>query len=94
VGQGAFEFPYVRDEFLAASPPLPFDLTNPAFRPPPFSTTIDTNVLQVGAVDPNLRLPYTLQWNAAIERELGTKQTLTATYVGSDGARATAAGQN
>jgi hypothetical protein len=85
VGQGAFAFPYERDEFIAASPPLPFDLANPAFLPPPFSTTIDTNVLSVSAVDPNLRLPYTMQWNAAIERELGTKQTLTATYVGSDG---------
>ena len=36
------------------------------------------------AVDPNLRVPFTMQWNAAIERELGAKQTLTATYVGSD----------
>jgi TonB-dependent receptor-like protein len=78
-------FPYSRNEFIDASPPLPFDLTNPAFGPPPFSTTIDANVLYMSAVDPNLRLPYTLQWNAAIEREIGANQTLTATYVGSDG---------
>jgi hypothetical protein len=59
-------------------------LTSPAFQPPPFSTTIDANVLHVSAVDPNLRLPFTLQWNAAIERELGANQRLTATYVGAD----------
>jgi hypothetical protein len=36
--------------------------------------------------DPNLRLPYSMQWNLAIEQALGTKQTLTLNYVGS-GAR-------
>ena len=87
VGKAAFEFPYLREKFISASPPLPFDLSNPAFQPPPFSTTIDANVLFMNAVDPNLRLPYTLQWNAAIERGLGANQALTATYVGSDGRR-------
>ena len=85
VGGSAFEFPYVRKKFVHASSPLPFDLSNSAFQLPPFSTTIDTNVLRLNAVDPNLRLPYTLQWNAAIEQGMGTNQTLTATYVGSDG---------
>ena len=37
------------------------------------------------AVDPNLRLPVTYQWNAAIERALGTQQSMTATYVGANG---------
>src|SRR5258707_6431872 len=41
----------------------------------------------MGAVDPNLRLPYTLQWNAAIQRELGANQTVTATYVGASANR-------
>ena len=84
VGQAAFGFPYSRSQFINASPPLPFDVSNPAFRPPPFSTAIDPNVFQMSAVDPNLRLPYTMQWNAAIERDLGVKQMLTATYVGAD----------
>jgi hypothetical protein len=79
--------PYTRNNFLTAPPPLPFDLSNPVFQPPPFSTTINANVLGLTAVDPNLSLPFTLQWNAAIERELGANQTLTATYVGSDGRR-------
>jgi outer membrane receptor protein involved in Fe transport len=87
VGRSAFEFPYLRERFISASPPLPFDLSNPAFQPPPFSTTIDANVLFMNAVDPNLCLPYTLQWNAAMERGLGANQALTATYVGSNGRR-------
>jgi len=60
---------------------------NPAFQLPPFSTTIDANVLFLSAVDPNLRLPFTLQWNAAMQRRLSANQTLTATYVGANGSR-------
>jgi len=63
---------------------VPFDLTNPAFQPPPFSTAINSNVLNLSAVDPNLYLPLTLQWNAAIERDLGANQTLQVTYVGAN----------
>jgi hypothetical protein len=78
--------PYQRSTTLGP-PPVAFDVSDPAFLPPPFSTTINANVLGLSAVDPNLSLPFTLQWNAAIERELGLNQTLTATYVGSDGRR-------
>jgi len=84
VGQAAFGFPYARSRFIFASPSLPFDVSNPAFQPPPFSTTIDSSVFQLTAVDPNLSLPFTMQWNIAIQRDFGAKQTLTATYVGSD----------
>jgi hypothetical protein len=89
LGYGSFggvpyDFPYLRERIAPFSPPVPFDLTNPVFGPPPFSTTIDANVLYLTAVDPNLRLPLTLQWNAAIQRELGANQTLSATYVGSN----------
>jgi hypothetical protein len=83
-GAASGDFPYERLNFASFSPPVPLDLTSPAFQPPPFSTTINANVLDVSAVDPNLRLPFTLQWNAAIERELGANQRLTATYVGAD----------
>lgn len=33
------------------------------------------------------RLPYTLQWNVAVEKGLGRAQSLTLSYVGSDGRR-------
>lgn len=39
------------------------------------------------AFDPHLRLPYTLEWNAAIEQSLGKQQRLTASYIGSSGRR-------
>jgi hypothetical protein len=37
------------------------------------------------AFDPHLTLPYTLQWNAALEQALGGNQSLTITYVGAGG---------
>ena len=39
------------------------------------------------AFNPKLQLPYTLQWNTAIEQSLGRQQTLTASYVGASGRR-------
>jgi hypothetical protein len=84
-GLAAGDFPYNREEFISND--LSFNVTLPSFQPPPVSTTFDSNVLFTTAVDPNLQLPYTMQWNAAIERELGANQTLTATYLGSDGRR-------
>ena len=87
VGWAAYGFPYQISQHISASPPLPFDPSNPALQPPPFSTVINQNAIFLSAVDPNLQLPYTLEWNAAIERQLGAKQTLTASYVGSDGRR-------
>ena len=39
------------------------------------------------AFDPHLKLPYTLEWNLAVEQALGSKQTLSASYVGSSGKR-------
>ena len=81
-------FPYTRTSLAFG---VPFNLTSAAFQPPPFSTSINVvaagQVLAINAFDPNLRLPFTMQWNAAIERAFGAKQTLTATYVGSDGRR-------
>jgi Carboxypeptidase regulatory-like domain/TonB dependent receptor len=41
----------------------------------------------VNAFGPNLKLPYTLQWNLAFEQALGNKQALTLSYVGSAGRR-------
>ena len=39
------------------------------------------------AFDPHLNLPYTLEWNVALEQELGKEQSVTASYIGSDGRR-------
>ena len=86
VGTASGYFPYNRSSFVDDSM-LPFRLGSAAFQLPPFSTRIDGNVVGVLAVDPNLMLPFTMQWNTAIELGLGAKQTLTATYVGAHGKR-------
>ena len=86
-GSTSGNFPYSRSNFVSFSPPVPVDLTNPVFQPPPFSTTIDTNVAEISAVDPNLQLPLSLQWNTAIQWALGANQTLAATYVGASSDR-------
>ena len=87
VGDASSSYPYIRFEFNSPPSPVPFDLSNPVFQPIPLSTTITPNQGGLFAIDPNLQLPITIQWNVAVERELGTNQRLTATYVGADARR-------
>ena len=79
------------DPFQANSLPfasLAFPLANNVFPPlhvpvplaPPF-----TSVQQIFGVNPNLKLPYTLQWNVSIEQAFGQNQSVTASYVASTG---------
>jgi len=37
--------------------------------------------------DPNLKLPFSLEWNVALEQALGSNQTVSASYIGSAGRR-------
>lgn len=39
----------------------------------------------ITAFNPHLKLPYTTEWSAAIEQELGKRQSLSLTYVGASG---------
>jgi len=88
VGDETASFPYQRSG--PGFGPVPFDLANPDFQPPPLSNQINPAAYSLlFAVDPNLKLPFTWQWNTAVERELGTGQTLTATYLGADAQRLT-----
>jgi carboxypeptidase family protein/TonB-dependent receptor-like protein len=63
---------------------VPFPLTTAQLvvPPPSIASPYDNEVY---AFDPHLKLPYTMQWNFAIEQELGRNQALTVTYVGSAG---------
>ena len=63
-----------------------FPLSPQASAPPAISRN---NVATSGvyAPDPNLKLPYTLQWNFALEQSLGAQQTMSASYIGSSGRR-------
>jgi Carboxypeptidase regulatory-like domain/TonB dependent receptor len=88
IGDLSADYPYFQIIFDSfPSPGVPFDPTSLPFQPLPFPTTIPSGTGLGTSVNPKLLLPFTMQWNAAIERQLGTEQTLTATYVGSDGRR-------
>jgi len=64
-----------------------FPLTAAEAAPPPILPPNASNMQTLSAPDPNLRLPYTLQWNVAVEQALGKQQTLSASYVGASGRR-------
>lgn len=63
-----------------------FPLSPAVATPPPISAaSLSSNTLT--AFDPNLRLPYTVEWNVALEQGLGKQQTISASYIGSAGRR-------
>ncbi len=53
----------------------------------PVAFNLNTTVTTLKANDPNLKLPYTLQWNVAVEQSFGTNQTISASYVAAAGRR-------
>ena len=79
------DYPY--DVFSFTNGPFPFDLSNPAFAPPPLPSSLQPTKGEFSAVDPNLRLPLIYEWNVAVEQALGTNQSLSVTYLGSYGTR-------
>lgn len=63
-----------------------FPLTAAQAAPPAISASqLVTGTLY--ATDPNLELPYTLEWNGSIEQSLGPAQLFSMSYVGSAGRR-------
>jgi hypothetical protein len=76
-------YPYGAVDFLGGTA---FPLTGPAGAPPQIIQP-SPGTGEIFAFDPNLRLPYTLEWNGAIEQGLGSQQTVSFTYVGSAGRR-------
>jgi hypothetical protein len=74
-------FPFTTLKILSGVP-VPLSSTDaapPAPGPNPTSSDI------IYAFDPSLELPRVYQWNFAIERSLGTAQTVTASYVAAVG---------
>ena len=80
---GSAYFPYsVQNTFSGVPYPIPSSIA----APPPFTTTIPSGgISQIVAAVPNLQLPRTLQWNLALEQAIGSNQSLSVTYVGSNG---------
>ncbi len=69
---------------LMAGAPLPFTPAQLDFSP---STTAPYTQDLIYAFPPNLQLPYTLEWSGSLEQAMGRAQTLTISYVGSNGRR-------
>jgi hypothetical protein len=76
-----FSYPYGAYNFTFGGP---FPLT--AAQGPPSSITL-APPLSITGFDPHLKMPYTLQWNVAVEQSLGTNQTFSLSYIGSVGRR-------
>ena len=77
-------FPFSTIRSLTGNPSFP--LTAALLAPP----VLDINarpMASLNAIDPNLQLPRTYQWNFAVEQSLGSHQALSATYVGAAGRR-------
>lgn len=80
----ASEYPFGAVAFSSGGT---FPLDAIAAAPPPITPPSATNSQSLFAFDPHIRLPYSLQWNFAVEQELGKQQTISASYIGSAGRR-------
>ncbi len=67
--------------------PFPLTAEQLMATPDPTSTPTVASSSNVYGFDPNLKLPYAMQWNGTVEQGLGQSQTLTLSYVGSIGDR-------
>lgn len=81
---------FTRGPFTAATRPVVTNQPYPLVVTPaslPSYPTNGLNASQTNASDPNLKQPYTWQWNLTLEQSLGTKQTISAGYVAAVGRR-------
>jgi Carboxypeptidase regulatory-like domain len=62
-----------------------FPFTSSQIEPPPIPSA--GNISRLFAFNPNLQLPYTLEWNGSVEQMLGKQQIVSATYIGASGRR-------
>ena len=81
-GFNTFPFSANRNEILQL-----FPLPPSQFFPPTFSTVTLPLTSTVFTSDPDLKLPYTLQYNVGVERSLGENQAISVSYVGSKARR-------
>ena len=75
---------------FGSATPIPggtFPLSPAQLAPPTIAPPTATNNGILFAIDPNLKLPYTLEWNAALEQGIGKQQTVSLSYVGAAGRR-------
>lgn len=85
LGQGSLGgvssfFPYIAVNVVAAAQ---FPLSAQNATPPALTTS--PPVVTMLVADPHLELPRTYQWNLATEQSLGSRQTISLTYIGAVG---------
>jgi len=68
-------------------PSSTFPLTPALSAPAPITRPSPSNPGVLEGFDPNLKLPYTVQWNTTVEQALGKQQRISASYIGSIGRR-------
>jgi hypothetical protein len=64
-----------------------FPLDAAAAAPPPIVPPTAANQGTLYGFDPHLKLPYTLEWNIAVQQGLGRAQSVSLSYVGAKGSR-------
>ncbi len=87
---GTYPFGSTRSCPNPVDPGCPANVTfplNPSVAAPAPISPANLAYTFLGAFDPHLSSPYTLQWNVALEQGLGKQQTISASYIGSAGRR-------
>ncbi len=82
------QYPFGATKFVYGPPfggTSTFPLSSSDAAPP--SITLGTKLGTAYALDPHLKLPYTLEWDFTVEQALGPQQSLSASYVGAGGRR-------
>ncbi len=84
-GVASGSYPYGAGNFFAGGS---FPLSSSMAAPPVISpSTLNSPGEVLYTFDPSLVLPYTLEWNLAVEQSLGKQQAVSVSYVGSSGRR-------
>ena len=80
IGGASSYFPY---EALTVISGATLPLSAAEAVPPPLTTAPPVGTINVA--DPHLKLPRTYEWNVALERSLGSSQSVSLTYIGAIG---------
>lgn len=82
ISLGAYPFGATNGPIFGGTYPL-----TPAAAAAPVVTPPSATSGNLFATDPDLQLPYTLEWNVALEQSLGQQQAFSASYIGAAGRR-------
>jgi hypothetical protein len=80
LGGASSYFPFIAIESFS---PVAFPLSPQNAAPPVLTTSLPASLIVVA--EPDLKLPRTYEWNAALEQSLGSSQTVSLTYIGAVG---------